>query len=60
MVEMVVVLPAPLPPSSAVHGAGLDRKRDAVDRGHGLVALDQAVDGDGQILVAGASMIPQM
>ena len=37
-------------------GAGLDGKRDAVHRGHGLVALDQAVDGNREIGRGGASM----
>ena len=45
---MVVVLPAPLPPSSAGDRAGLQaRTRCRRPRGVGLVDLDQLVDGDG-------------
>ena len=47
IIAMVVVLPAPLPPSSPVIEPPLERERDAVDRAGGLVDLDQLVDGDG-------------
>ena len=47
IMAMVVVLPAPLPPSSPVIEPGAQRKRNAVDRAGGLVDLDQLVDGDG-------------
>ena len=56
MVAMVVVLPAPLPPSSAVQDPGRERKGNAVHGGHGLVDLDQTVDGDGGSAEVGASM----
>jgi hypothetical protein len=38
---MVVVLPAPLPPSSPVMPAARNAKRYAVDRAGGFVELDQ-------------------
>jgi hypothetical protein len=45
IIAMVVVLPAPLPPSRPV--TARQAERDAVDRGRGLVRLDQMVDRDG-------------
>ena len=44
IMAMVVVLPAPLPPSRPVIEPSANRKRDAVDRRHPLVDLGQAVD----------------
>ena len=46
---MVVVLPAPLPPSSAVTLRPLDLKGDVVHRPRGLVDLDELIDVDGRV-----------
>ena len=48
IMAMVVVLPAPLPPSSPVIEPRGDRKRDVVDGRHLLVDLDEALDFDGR------------
>ena len=46
-IAIVVVLPAPLPPSSPVIEPRGKRKRNSVDRGRGLVDLGQAVGANG-------------
>ena len=47
IIAMVVVLPAPLPPSKPGDRAGRERKRNAVDGRHLLVDFDQPLDGYG-------------
>ena len=44
IMAMVVVLPAPLPPSSPVIEPGAMRKRHAIDRRRVPVDFDEAVD----------------